>query len=196
MNYIGQYSDIFSCDECLEIIELRKKYVLDYSDFVFWRNTDGKADVEEFCSQLEVKMQTLIKEYFSSFEGLLTAQDVFLSGIGIIKQPPGAYDALHFDTQVIVNNNKVKQRPFVCLLYLNDQEFQGGQLCFPVQKTVIAPEAGKVVIFPASYHFPHQVMGISGGDRYFLRMNFMFHDSLLDQDIDHWDIEKDGVMKF
>ncbi len=191
-----QFPNIFSATECLDIIKIRNMYSENYSDLVFWRDKVGQCELEKLCVDLELKLKPLVEEYFNNFGSLLTISDVSLLGIGIIKQPTGAYDDLHFDTQVIVGEEAIKQRPFVCLLYLNDKEFEGGQLCFPIQKVVIAPEIGKVVIFPASYHFPHQVVGISGGDRYFLRMNFMFKESLLDKDVDEWDIETDGVMKF
>jgi hypothetical protein len=194
--YIQEFENIFSEDECRELIRIRNIHCCDYSDLVYWNNKENEIDLSKELNSCENRVSKCVKSYFDSFEGLLNLEDINLNGIGIIKQPQNAFDSLHFDTQVIFDNKQVKQRPFVCLLYLNDKGFDGGQLCFPVQKKIIEAKRGKVVIFPASYQFPHQVMGISGGDRYFVRFNYMFNESLFDKDVDKWNIETDGVMKF
>jgi prolyl 4-hydroxylase len=51
------------------------------------------------------------------------------------------------------------------LIYLND-DFEGGELIFPRQNLTIKPEAGMVVMFPASFAYPHRVTTVFKGTRY------------------------------
>ena len=195
--YIKEYPSLFTGDFCNSIIKRRDEDLKDSAeDLCYWNDKDLNVSWSSLSQELHAKVSSCIEDYFSNFQKLVTLDDITLEGFGIIKQLPGTFDPLHFDTPLIINEKNHRMRPFVCLAYLNHKEFNGGQLLFPVQKTVITPEQGKVVIFPASYLFPHHVATISGGTRYFVRMNYMFKKSMDDTDLDHWDVAKDGVQKF
>jgi hypothetical protein len=195
--YIKEFSNIADPIFCQRLIEFHHGKKPDsYGDLSWW---DDQADSDDFlylAREVNELVRPCISDYLKTFGGHVSNEDIHLKGFGLIRQPIGAHDSIHYDTDIIFNKTNIKVRPFVCLLYLNDKEFSGGQLLFPTQKEVIEPELGKVVIFPASYMFPHQVAPIASGERYFMRLNYMFDESLFDKDKDEFDIEKEGAQKF
>ena len=58
----------------------------------------------------------------------------------------------HNDFSVDIKNKK--NRVITYLWYLNDVE-EGGETDFPDLNLMIKPETGKLVLFPASWDFPH-----------------------------------------
>ena len=58
----------------------------------------------------------------------------------------------HNDFSVDIKNKK--NRVITYLWYLNDLE-EGGETDFPDLNLMIKPETGKLVLFPASWNFPH-----------------------------------------
>ncbi|MBT7610703.1 MAG: 2OG-Fe(II) oxygenase [Bacteriovoracaceae bacterium] len=195
--YINEFPKIIDQALCQKLIDFRNDKKPDsFGDLSWW---DDQAESEDFllkAKEVNEFIRPCISKYLESFGGHLSPIDIHLKGFGLIRQPIGAHDSIHFDTDIIFNEDNIKVRPFVCILYLNDKEFSGGQLIFPVQKEVIEPELGKIVIFPASYMFPHQVAPIALGERYYMRLNYMFSESLFDKDKDEFDIEKEGAQIF
>lgn len=49
--------------------------------------------------------------------------------------------------------------------YLNDN-YEGGQLCFPQFGIELKPDAGDMIIFPSSYVYSHSVKPVISGNRY------------------------------
>ena len=64
-------------------------------------------------------------------------------------------------------------RNFAVLVYLNDN-FEHGELVFPLQEKSIVPKAGTVAIFPTSFMYPHVTNPTMGDDRYVVRMSYFF----------------------
>lgn len=197
MKYIEEFQNVLSSEECLHLIEMRDLLAPgSYEDLSYWIDKGQNKELEELLIFLKTKVSQKVSEYIQKFSPLVQFDNIELSGIGVIKQGNGHHDSLHFDTSLIENKTGIRVRPFVCLVYLNDECFDGGQLVFPYQKKVINPEKGKMLLFPASYMFPHQVVPLSGGDRYFVRLNYMFSQELNDKDMDKWNIEEDGAQNF
>lgn len=60
------------------------------------------------------------------------------------------------------------------LIFLNEGH-DGGDVVFPDQELVITPKTGRLVIFPASYLFPHEVTTLrSKGPRYAMVRGYRF----------------------
>ena len=193
--YFFEQEDFLSHKECEEIMLERASQVSErYEDFCFWR-WHGLSKSSETLDTLEAKMLPKVESYLSNFNSLLSMKDIKLAGFGIIKQAPNVFDNLHYDSPLFNQENIARLRPFVCLIYLNDN-FTGGELVFPVQKKVIAAKQGKLVLFPASYMFPHQVLPISDGNRCFIRLNYFCSQNISDRNLDNWNVEKDGIQKF
>ena len=94
---------------------------------------------------------------------------------------------LHLDWSYKVVGSKVYACPLIVLIYLNEVE-GGGPCWFPIDGKMVEPEAGRMLVIPASFMHPHKVMPYDG-DRYLLKA-FMWvdtwisvsdYDSLLDQ---------------
>ena len=60
----------------------------------------------------------------------------------------------HFKLHVDEQNTSVRSRDIVFMWYLNDVEY-GGETCFPEQELKVKPEAGKLVLFPSTWTYPH-----------------------------------------
>jgi hypothetical protein len=61
----------------------------------------------------------------------------------------------HFKLHVDEQNTYVRSRDIVFMWYLNDVE-NGGETCFPEQDIDVKPEAGKLVLFPSTWTYPHR----------------------------------------
>ena len=196
IQYIVEYKKAFSLDDCHRIIEKRVSASdkQPYEDIVYWKhkskNTEWSFIVDIFLESLK----PIIDQYLGQFAGDLDFKDLDLLGVALMRHPAGTYDNHHFDTPVGISNNNHVYRPFVCLVYLNGEDIEGGQLVFPAQGKIIEPEGGKCVLFPCSFMFPHKVATVSSGERLFVRFNFKFKsDNLIDRELDEWDVTKNGV---
>jgi predicted 2-oxoglutarate/Fe(II)-dependent dioxygenase YbiX len=67
-------------------------------------------------------------------------------GTQLVRYKPGGHYVPHTDAGV----DEFANRYFTVLCYLN-QDFEGGKTSFPSLNYAATPEAGKAIIFPASY---------------------------------------------
>ena len=61
----------------------------------------------------------------------------------------------------------VSSRVLSVLLYLND-DYEGGELCFPQSNIKMKPMPGSVIFFPSNFLYVHEVMPVTNGTRYAL----------------------------
>lgn len=195
--YIQEVKNAVPLDFCKEVIKRRINHSSDpFADIVYWTDKDKHSEWSNLSLHLDNFLSSHIDKYLDQFNSSLSHKDIEYIGFALVRQPAGAYDVQHFDTPLVVNTNSFHYRPFVCLIYLNGEEIEGGQLIFPAQSRVIGAEAGKVLIFPCSYMYPHRVATIATGERFFIRLNYKFKsDKLVDFDLDNWDISKDGIQR-
>lgn len=186
MSYIFE-KKIFEDSFCDDLI-LKRNEIQGSDDITYWKN-EGK-DIFDIFQILEQNIEPHVNSYFEQFKNLVSYSDINLCSYNFVKQTENHQDNLHYDTQIIHHKNDTKIRPFVCILYLNSN-FDGGECIFPVQKHIIKPEKGKLVIFPASYLFPHMVLGVSGSDRYSIRLTYSFCAPIFEMDLDKWDEKYD-----
>lgn len=83
----------------------------------------------------------------------------------ILRYVPGTFFKEHIDTTY--GDPILVQRMVAVVAFCND-DFEGGELIFPRQKVTIKPEAGMVVMFPATFTHPHEVAKVTRGTRYSL----------------------------
>ena len=72
----------------------------------------------------------------------------------------GASNGLHADT---FDEDKLQDRSGI--LYLND-DYEGGEINFPLQEIKLKPEAGTLLIFFGDQKIPHEVLKVISGKRY------------------------------
>jgi hypothetical protein len=83
---------------------------------------------------------------------------------------PGAQEGfqLHFDAV-----NHMANRYLVLLWYLNDVA-EGGETRFPQLGTVVAPRAGRLVVFPPYWMYQHEGAPPVSGDKYIISTYLLF----------------------
>jgi hypothetical protein len=64
-------------------------------------------------------------------------------------------------------------REFTSIIYLND-DFEGGDLCFPNQNVVVTPTPRMLVFFSGKLEYIHEVKQITAGTRYTLSSFWTF----------------------
>jgi hypothetical protein len=72
----------------------------------------------------------------------------------------GGKNGLHIDTfadQYLYDTSAI--------LYLND-EYEGGEINFPLQQTTVKPDTGSLLIFFGDKDMPHEVFEVTSGKRY------------------------------
>lgn len=184
INLIEEYKNILSSEECSDIIkEVYKREK--YKDIVYWKNKTEDEFLKKLNNKILKKTQKSVEQYLTKSGGLISFNNLNLEGIGIVNQPDGYFDGLHHDVETVINDDNIKVRAFVSLIYLNNN-YRGGQLVFPTHKKTIEPEIGKLVIFPASYLFPHYVLNVVGNDRLFIRLHYLMKTDMQDVDLDNF----------
>jgi hypothetical protein len=73
----------------------------------------------------------------------------------------------HFDTHVdaIYGHPALEYRRLSLLVYMND-DYDGGELCFPRQRIMLKPRGGSLVLFPSGFDYPHVACPVRSGTKY------------------------------
>lgn len=82
---------------------------------------------------------------------------------------PGSYNPLHSDSSQLDGTpyHENEETEYSALIYLNSSglDYEGGDIVFPLQKTVVSPKSGTVVFFKGDHHHPHEVTLVTKGER-------------------------------
>jgi hypothetical protein len=193
MEFIREYKNSISveiCDEIIRKFELEEdKYsgrtitgvnthIKDTTDYVLydynnnklikdiWKNID-KILYDELHHKLKSYITELDDIFFNDISYNLF-KNQFLSDDGFMiqkyKQGIGKY-IYHHDFKVDMIQNR--HRVITYLWYLNDVD-EGGTTEFLGGKLHIKPEKGKLILFPASWSFPHRGNVPISSDKYII----------------------------
>lgn len=78
---------------------------------------------------------------------------------------PGSFASSHVDSHA-----EFEFLLYSTIFYLND-DYEGGEICFPNQGITYKPKAGETVLFPCGgQEYPHSVNEITSGKRYTIAM--------------------------
>lgn len=78
----------------------------------------------------------------------------------------GDSQPLHADGEDLEGNpNESYAVDYASVLYIND-DYSGGEICFPLQGLTYKPKAGTAVFFPANRWYMHSVSTVQEGTRY------------------------------
>lgn len=83
-------------------------------------------------------------------------------GIGILKYTPGGWYDTHADASWQV------YRVLSMLVYLNPQDYEGGETWFPRFDIKVKPDSPAIVFFPSNYIYEHQAMPVTQGEKFVL----------------------------
>lgn len=87
--------------------------------------------------------------------------------LALLKFEKGLFLRPHIDTQSAESNH------IASIYYIND-DYIGGELCFPDLNINIKPTPNSVIFFPGNENYLHEVRKIISGDRFTSSMWFQF----------------------
>lgn len=96
--------------------------------------------------------------------------DVRETGPAIVRWPIGARQEPHADKEFHIGEERGRPNDFpyydiASLFYFND-DYEGGELYFPVQGIEFKPKAGAAYFFPGDRHYVHGVRPVKSGHRF------------------------------
>lgn len=112
-----------------------------------------QAEDPEFLGMIQQCHQNIahcVDEYIRSFE-IIKPAPIQVDQVDFMKYPRGeGFYGRHIDA----GSRALQHRVLSFVLYLNDVG-EGGETDFPLQGKQIAPQAGKLAIFPSAFCFVH-----------------------------------------
>lgn len=174
--YIKVYDNIFTQDECEMILD-------EYRDCEDWasarvsangtenrniRNCDiistsvpcilnkNKLHREMIDKMIHKRVGEAMQKYVSDFPNCFLQDD---SGYDLLRYQKGGFYREHTDSF------KENPRTVAMSINLND-DFKGGNMAFFNKEIKINASAGSVIMFPANFMYPHQIMDVTEGTRY------------------------------
>jgi len=124
-----------------------------------WQNN---PEIVPVIDELVKRLKIEVDEFFGV--------DAFPTSPAIVRWLPGQLQMPHADKELHEGENAGKPNDFPWydisgLFYLND-DYEGGELYFPLQGIQFKPKAGGAYFFPGDKNFIHGVTEITSGIRY------------------------------
>lgn len=185
--YIHVYKNVFSTNECEEIIDefeddnwsdcgtygnnshdaRTAKYITISGPLVIQKNYDKRKKLDNLVNK---KVHKCIEKYCKTYKHLNIDAD---TGYDLLKYEKNAKHIEHVDMlpgPILNKDNTVQSislnpRQVSCSILLN-KNFYGGELVFNNNEYKIDQELGSVILFPSNFLFPHQVTPVAEGVRY------------------------------
>tara|TARA_R100000388_G_scaffold10487_1_gene8881 strand:- start:5 stop:565 length:561 start_codon:yes stop_codon:yes gene_type:complete len=175
IDYIKVYENILSKSECDFILNeyketdewtdstvkslnnnIRKCQSIGISlDIVINNNQIVRKNIDQFLFQ---KVGNIATKYTNTFQhsksGVLSD-----TGYDLLRYTEGGFYKIHTDSCT------ENPREFSMSIILND-DYEGGELAFFEKEYIIKPTTGSVVVFPANFMYPHEVITVKNGVRY------------------------------
>lgn len=112
---------------------------------------------EKYGRTLVHRLEPYMKKFLTGSDHSPHADSEALAS-GVVDFTP-RYSAREFNTPILIE--------VAANLYLND-DFDGGELWFPLRDLVIKPKAGQLILFPGGHEYIHGVKEVMAGYRYVL----------------------------
>lgn len=176
VDYIRVYDGVFTSEECKTILN-------EYKNDSGWETSKvGFNGIEDSdyrkCDILNISHQEVIEKnqsvrlgidnlihrkaigvaqkYVTEFPSCCLRTD---SGYDLLRYKTGGFFKEHTDSYL------EQPRTLAMSINLND-DYEGGSLAFFNEEVTINGGLGSVIIFPANYMYPHQIMEVTKGTRY------------------------------
>jgi hypothetical protein len=183
--FIKKYENAIPKILCKKIINLYKNENISESKNLNEVEINLKNEFwNEIISSISKISSKNIESYFSFYNNKYTESMVILSQARFMHHKEFYFMKLHHDSELEYFNKVDFLRTFIVLIYLNDN-FENGELIFPIQKFKITPKTGLMVIFPTSFMYPHMTTPAVGSDRYVLQLSYHINKEIfLNKDYD------------
>ena len=169
IDYVAQYENVVPptiCKQIIDLYESNQQYVKEYDTDVYKFHQLDMNRTSELLRVAEYYSHALLPCYEDYFAKLNLRQYVELNtweSVRIKKYIKGTTD--EFKTHVDVTDHDSAARFAIAILYLNDNN---GLTTFPNLGIGVQPKAGKVVIFPPTWMFPHSGLTPTNADKYIM----------------------------
>ena len=138
--------------------ELKKSMDLGISDLDEWEGID-----QTLFQSLAENLEKYSKQTTEITGQPLWSSKIQDSGYNVKRYRPDDYYNWHVDCQTYQNG---WTRTVACIWYLNAVE-EGGETEFAFGHKVV-PSAGKLILFPATWNFPHRGLSPTKGNKYII----------------------------
>lgn len=128
------------------------------------RNSDILNFLEKFPDlnrQLDFEMNNILFKYKLQYIDTavhMNSKEIFSA----LRYSPGGFYKMHCDTSPYM------YRTVSCLVYLNPDEYEGGETFFKYFDLNYKPKEPSILIFPSNYIYAHSAMPVSSGIKYVL----------------------------
>ena len=177
---IEEYPGAFDKDYCAEIIrhfEVMAQRSVTYNQNDIQKNSDNRIVFDwahtqnqyhydfSLCDYFyQTLHQVYTEQYMDTYSMLKHSEQHSPKGMSVQRTlPHQGYHAWHQESADVGSSSRVINY----MLYLNDIE-EGGETEFLYQGVKLKPEAGKLVIFPTNYMYPHRGNPIYEGAKYII----------------------------
>jgi predicted 2-oxoglutarate/Fe(II)-dependent dioxygenase YbiX len=167
------------CEEILLSVSevgLRDATVADGSQPSAPRRVDKKVrnvllhDSVSVSTQVNTTLQRVVDELIEPFYAVRVD---YWEYPDILIYPPGGFYVPHNDGEAVEHDpegyvwewRRTMDRDISVVWYLNE-DFEGGELMFPLFQHSIRPATGMVVTFPSTHEYAHTANPVTGGMRY------------------------------
>lgn len=168
-DYIQVYHDVIKPDTCKLIINQfeQHKHVTEKHDTDLYKfeqlNLNKTESLAHLAPIVAWQLSSIYEKYFKSLGLLDYVQIESFEDIRIKKYEKGS--GAEFKTHVDVADKASASRFCIAIIYLNDNN---GLTTFPNLGVGVEPKAGKVVVFPPNWMFPHSGKTPTDKDKYIM----------------------------
>tara|TARA_Y100000385_G_C12825889_1_gene522380 strand:+ start:120 stop:719 length:600 start_codon:yes stop_codon:yes gene_type:complete len=157
--------DFFSKENCIRIIkEIETDQLVDETELNESTNVNALGLPHyKMCDDVNIYVHKKIKQFTTFINNYL--------GLSIVGHSDLQYRKIygktkyHIDTTdcaVPIGDTEPRARIFSCIIALND-DYDGGELIFPVQNRKIKLKRGQIVAFPPYWTHPHYTNELENG---------------------------------
>jgi len=168
-DFIKVYNDVITPETCQKIIDEYERHSSiaeehDNEVFKFHQlNLTQTPDLKELSQVVASSLVPIYEDYFNAL-GLRPFVEIdTFEDIRIKKYAKGSGD--QFKTHVDVADKESASRFCIAIIYLNDND---GLTTFPQLQVGVPPKAGRVVLFPPTWMFPHNGLPPKDNDKYIM----------------------------
>lgn len=132
-------------------------------------NWDNRVCDNAILSQISPEVNKILKKYQSNHKKII--EDFFSIELSnnapsIVIWREGDMQSPHADKEQLDGSpNPYPENDIASLFYLND-DYEGGEIYFPIQNLQIKPSAGSAVFFPGDRFYQHGVTAVESGKRF------------------------------
>tara|TARA_B100001142_G_C14064404_1_gene550946 strand:+ start:129 stop:710 length:582 start_codon:yes stop_codon:yes gene_type:complete len=175
-NYIKVYDNIFTPEDCAMILD-------EYRDCEHWAPATVSASSTENlnvrnCDVINVSTPQIINKNMHQRKKIddiifkradMAAQRYITDFPACFLKSDSGYDLLRYKTGGFYrqHTDSFKEQPRTVAMSINlNDDYVGGSMAFFDQEVQIRGGAGSVILFPANFMYPHEIMDVTEGTRY------------------------------